>query len=164
VLKQQAESKIYTKTVDVFWSPNVTVEGMKEKMRLFGSVDVWDGRNRPDSHISKDTNLPYTPEEIKTHKDACKSRIADLRKIIRNKDTPADVLRESQYESKKECDALSRLQILPDRMKSWRPLREIDASLNLNHHKKDSYKEIAEKYPDDVFVQQIWSCIRQRCS
>ena len=163
VLKDQEETKIYTKIVDVFWSPDVSLEEMKEKMKLFGYVEVRDHRIRPSSHINPSTNLPYTPKEIKENEDACIRRIDELREVIKNKTTTDTVCRDSHYHVKSECEKRSKLYTLPERMRSWRPMRQVDASLLLNHHKKVQYQEIAKKYPQDVFVQQIWSCIRQRC-
>lgn len=164
VLKEQEETKLYTKTIDVFWSPDVSLEEMKEKMKLFGHVEVRDHRIRPSSHINPSTNLPYTPKEIKENEDACQRRIDELREVIKTKTTTDTVWRDSHYESKSECEKRSKFQNLPARMRTWKPLRQVDASLLLNHHKKVQYQEIANKYPQDVFVQQIWSCIHQRCS
>jgi hypothetical protein len=163
-LKRQTQSKIYTERVNVFWSPDLEVAEMKQKLKLFSQVDIRDFRNRPSSHISKTTKLPYTQEEIKELKDASEERLNALRKIIWNKETTPQDKINARHEDAREQRQNSWYSSLSRRLEDWKPARQVVVWLNLNHHKKEKYEEIAGKYPDDVFVQQIWSCIRQRCS
>jgi hypothetical protein len=164
ILKQQAETKIYTPNPNVFWSPDVALEEIRKKTALFsGHAGLWDGRVRPSEQIDPTTETCWTQDKIKQNIDATVEPMKEAQKIAWSKEaTPHDKnkARERLYELQREE---ARWRGMPETLKTWKPIRQVLRYIHLNQHNRSKYEETAKKYPEDVFIQQVWSCIRQRC-
>jgi hypothetical protein len=164
ILKQQAETKIYTPNPNVFWSPDVALEEIRKKTALFsGHAGLWDGRVRPSEQIDPDTKTCWTQEKIKEKKDGLVEPMKEARSRAWD-NTLTNEQRRHSRELLKDLDMeLAKWNGMANWLMGWKPIRQVLRYIHLNQHDRSKYEETAKKYPDDVFIQQVWSCIRQRC-
>jgi hypothetical protein len=163
ILNKQKQTKIYTQNPDVFWSPDVALEEVKTKTALFGRGGVWDGRVRPDGQIDPDTKTCWTEEKIKEKKDGLVEPMKEARSRSWD-NTLTKEQRKNAQELLRDLDMeLAKWNGMSNWLMGWKPVRQVLRYIHLNQRDRSKYEETAKKYPDDVFIQQVWSCIRQRC-
>lgn len=166
VLADQAKTKTYTRSVETYFSPDLSLTQMRERLRMFGSVSVRDYRQRPDKQINSATSLPFTDDFL----------TEQYKKFSAEREAHSKALYALPYkpENKPERERLAGFEgqtrdmanfyyNMPYELANWRPQRLVALDLWVNHHKRAEYEATAKKHPADKFVQQIWSCIRQRC-
>jgi hypothetical protein len=118
------------------------------------------------SQIDVETALPYTAQKIQTLQNTSEINYNEINKRLRNLDWGKENDHERRIltgDLKNAREWKEKWAGMPEKMSSWKPQRLVVVDVYLNQNKQAKYREVAEKHKDDVFVQQIWSCIRQRC-
>lgn len=166
VLTDQAKTKTYTTGVETYFSPDLSLTQMRERLLMFGSVSVRDYRRRPEKQINPATNQPFTDDFLtEQHKKFSAEREAHSKALNSLPYKPENKAERTRLNSAEQTarDWANFYRNMPAELANWRPQRLVALDLWVNHHKRAEYEATAKKHPADKFVQQIWSCIRQRC-
>jgi hypothetical protein len=166
VLDEQRKTKTYTKGVETYFSPDISKEAMRQRLMMFGVVSVRDYRQRPREQIDPATQEPYTAETIKREHDTWEmSRRAfsnQLNALPYKEENKAERQRLAPHEQNAR-EMANFYYNMPFELAKWLPQRLVALDLWVNQHKRAEYEATARLHPADKFVQQVWSCIRQRC-
>jgi hypothetical protein len=165
VLADQAKTKTYTKGVETYFSPDISKEEMAKRLQMFGDVSVRDYRQRPQRQLDG-AGQPYKDDYLtEQYKKSSAEREAHGKALyaLPYKEENKEERHRLAVLEERARNTANFYRQMPDELANWRPQRLVALDLYVNHHKRDDYEETAQKHPDDKFVQQIWSCIRQRC-
>jgi hypothetical protein len=165
VLTDQAKTKTYTKGVETYFSPDISKEEMAKRLGMFGGVTLRDYRQRPQRQLDgagQPFKDDYLTEQYKKSSAEREAHSKALYALPFKEENKVERQRLAVLEEQARNTANFHRN-MPDELANWRPQRLVALDLWVNHHKRAEYEATAKTHPDDKFVQQIASCIRQRC-